>query len=61
MGHLDTACVEVNEWGSRLGPLVFDALAGHVVYVARQRGWPALTDDPGRLHRVDPGLEVELL
>lgn len=40
---------------------VFDALAGHVVHVARTRGWPVLTDDPGRLHRIDPGLEVELL
>lgn len=40
---------------------VFDALAGHVVHIARQRGWPALTADPGRLHRVDPTLEVTLL
>ena len=40
---------------------VFDALAGHVVHVARQRGWPALTADPGRLHRVAPDLEVDLL
>ncbi|HEY6424727.1 MAG TPA: PIN domain-containing protein [Pseudonocardiaceae bacterium] len=40
---------------------VFDALAGHVVHVARQRGWPALTADPGRLHRIHPTLEVDLL
>ncbi|MGH4019288.1 MAG: hypothetical protein ACRDT0_08645 [Pseudonocardiaceae bacterium] len=40
---------------------VFDALAGHVVHIARLRGWPALTADPGRLHRVDPTLEVDLL
>ncbi len=38
---------------------VFDALAGHVVYLARRRGWPALTADPGRLHHVDPTLEVD--
>jgi hypothetical protein len=39
----------------------FDALAGHVVYIARRRGWPALTDDATRLHHVDPTLDVELL
>ena len=38
---------------------VFDALAGHVVYTARHRGWPALSADPGRLHRVDRTLDVE--
>ena len=40
---------------------VFDALAGNVLHVARQRGWPALTADPGRVHRVTPDLEVDLL
>ncbi|MGH3978222.1 MAG: hypothetical protein ACRDRZ_04355 [Pseudonocardiaceae bacterium] len=40
---------------------VFDGCAGHVVHVARTRGWPALTADPGRLHRVDRTLEVDLL
>lgn len=40
---------------------VFDVLAGHVADVADQRGWPALSADPPRLLRVDPGLEVELL
>lgn len=40
---------------------VFDAMAGHVVYVARQRGWPALSADPGRLRRIDPGLAIDLL
>lgn len=38
---------------------VFDALAGHVVYIARHRGWPALSADPGRLHRIDRTLDVE--
>lgn len=60
VGELDAgAAAAVGQLLERAG--AFDALAGHVVYVARQRGWPALTDDPGRLHRVDPGLEVELL
>jgi predicted nucleic acid-binding protein len=40
---------------------VFDAMAGHVAYVAHQRGWPALSADAGRLRRVDPALEIELL
>jgi hypothetical protein len=40
---------------------VFDALAGHVVYITRHRGWPALSADPGRLRRVDPALDIDLL
>lgn len=40
---------------------MFDAMAGHVVHVARQRSWPALSADPGRLRRIDPGLEIDLL
>jgi len=40
---------------------VFDATAGHVVHTARQRSWPALSADPGRLRRVHPDLEIELL
>lgn len=40
---------------------VFDALAGQMVYVARQRGRPALSSDPGGLHRVDAALDVDLL
>ncbi|MBN9795541.1 hypothetical protein DMP17_44290 [Pseudonocardia sp. TMWB2A] len=39
----------------------FDALAGHVVYTARQRGWPALSADPDRLTRLNPGVEITLL
>lgn len=27
---------------------VFDACAGHIVHIARSRGWPVLTDDPER-------------
>jgi len=40
---------------------VFDATAGHVVQVARQRGWSALSADAGRLRRIDPGVAVDLL
>lgn len=40
---------------------VFDALAAHVDYVARQRGWPALSADPDRLRRINAALEVDLL
>ena len=58
LGELDAAA-QVDQLLGAAG--VFDALAGHVVHVARQRGWPALTADPGRLHRVASGLEVDLL
>jgi len=40
---------------------VFDALAGQVVLIARHRGWPALSADPGRLLRVNPSVQVEQL
>jgi predicted nucleic acid-binding protein len=40
---------------------VFDACAGQCVQVARTRGWPALTADPGRLRRVDPDVQLDLL
>ena len=39
----------------------FDAAAGHVILVARQRGWPVLTADPGRLQRIAPDLDLDLL
>ncbi|MGH3722047.1 MAG: hypothetical protein ACRDRI_25035 [Pseudonocardiaceae bacterium] len=39
----------------------WDGIAGHVILVARQRGWPALTSDPGRLQRIAPDLDVNLL
>ncbi|MGH4010687.1 MAG: hypothetical protein ACRDTH_21425 [Pseudonocardiaceae bacterium] len=39
----------------------FDGCAGHVVHVARTRGWPALSADPGRLRRVDPAVQLDLL
>ncbi|MGH8921683.1 MAG: hypothetical protein ACRD0H_25660 [Actinomycetes bacterium] len=60
LGELDaTAASHVDHLLLAAG--VFDALAAHVVYVARQRGWPALTDDPGRLRRVDPNVQLDLL
>lgn len=60
LGELDAAAADqVDRLLTDAG--VFDALAGHIVHVARLRGWPALSADPGRLHRVDPALEVDLL
>jgi hypothetical protein len=40
---------------------VFDGCGGHVVHVARSRDWPALSADPGRLRRIDPAVQVDLL
>lgn len=40
---------------------VVDVLAGHVVHIARTRGWPVLTTDPDRLRRLDASVEVQLL
>ncbi|HXT43558.1 MAG TPA: hypothetical protein VN748_05505 [Pseudonocardiaceae bacterium] len=40
---------------------VFDGCAGHIIYIARARGWPTLTADPGRLHRIAPDLDLDLL
>lgn len=39
----------------------WDGIAGQVILVARQRGWPVLTTDPGRLQRIAPDLDVNLL
>jgi len=36
-----------------------DVLAGWVVHACRQRGWPALSTDPGRLRRIDPDLDID--
>ncbi|MGH3912232.1 MAG: hypothetical protein ACRDTC_02290 [Pseudonocardiaceae bacterium] len=40
---------------------MFDATAGHVVHIARLRGWPALSADPGRLRRLDRDLSIDPL
>ncbi|MFN2494417.1 MAG: hypothetical protein ABR608_00695 [Pseudonocardiaceae bacterium] len=39
----------------------FDVTAAWVVHICRQRMWPALSSDPGRLRRIDPDLPVDLL
>ena len=39
----------------------WDGIAGQVILMARQRGWPVLTTDPGRLQRIAPDLDVDLL
>jgi hypothetical protein len=39
----------------------WDGTAGQAILVARQRGWPVLTADPGRLHRIAPDLDLDLL
>lgn len=39
----------------------FDVCAGQVVVVARRRGWPVITADPGRLRHIDPDLDVLLI
>jgi len=38
-----------------------DVLATWVVHASHQRGWPALSADPGRLRRVDHTVEIDLL
>ncbi len=60
LGELDAATADQVDQ-LLLAANVFDALAAHVVYVARQCGWPALTADPGRLQRVNPDVDVHLL
>jgi len=45
LGELDAAAAaEVDQLLADAD--VFNALAGHVVYIAHQRGWPALSADP---------------
>jgi predicted nucleic acid-binding protein len=60
LGELDaTAARQVDQLLLAAG--VFDACAGHVVHAARTRGWAVLSDDAGRLRRVDPDVQIELL
>lgn len=40
---------------------MWDVTAGHVILVVRQRGWPVLTADPGRIQRIAPDLDLDLL
>ena len=39
----------------------WDGTAGHVILVARSRGWPVLTADAGWLQRIAPDLDLDLL
>jgi len=57
MSPADAAGVEDLLAASR----TFDVMAGWVVHLCRQRGWNALTTDPGRLQRIDPQVPTELL
>ena len=36
-----------------------DAIDAHVALLARERGWPVLTSDPGDLHAIDGSLVIE--
>jgi len=62
LGHLSVVLGELDAVGAReVGQLlitadVFDGCAGHAIVVAR--GWPVLTADPGRLHRITPDLDL---
>ncbi|MBV9143424.1 MAG: hypothetical protein JO115_21320 [Pseudonocardiales bacterium] len=60
LGELDAAAAaQVEQLLTEAG--VFDALAGHIARIARTRGWPVLTADPGRLQRITPDLDLDLL
>jgi hypothetical protein len=38
-----------------------DPIDGHVVLLARERGWPVLSSDPDDLRALDPSLEIETI
>jgi hypothetical protein len=60
LGELDAAtAAQVDQLLLAVG--IFDACAGHIVHIARSRGWPVLTDDPERLRRIDPAIPLDLL
>jgi hypothetical protein len=57
-GKLTTAAaISVDQMLARTG--TWDATAGHVVHTSNERGWTVLSGDPGRLRRVDPGVDVD--
>lgn len=60
LGELDAATADQVDQ-LLLAADVFDGCAGHVVHIARTRGWPALSADPGRLRRVDREVQLDLL
>jgi predicted nucleic acid-binding protein len=55
MGHPSVVLGELDAMGAGqvdqllIAADVFDGCAGHIVHVARSRGWPVLTADPGRV------------
>jgi hypothetical protein len=67
LGHPSLVLGELDATAARhveqllLAADVFDGCAGHVVHIARTRGWAALSADPGRLRRVDPHVQLDLL
>jgi hypothetical protein len=38
-----------------------DPIIAHVVFLARERGWPVRTSDHGPLRAIDPRVEVEVI
>ena len=40
---------------------VFDPPTSWVVHAYHQRGWPAISANPGHLRRIDPDLPIDLL
>jgi hypothetical protein len=60
LGELDAATADQVDQ-LLLAADVFDACAGHIIHIARTRDWPALTADPGKLRRVDPAIQLDLL
>jgi predicted nucleic acid-binding protein len=57
---LDLTDVVARTLGRMLGATrTTDPVDAHIVLVARERGWPVLTSDPGDLLRIDPTLVVE--
>lgn len=67
LGHPSVVLGELDALGARevdqllVVADIFDGCAGHVIHVARTRGWPALSADPARLRRVDPAIQLDLL
>jgi hypothetical protein len=54
LGELDSAtAAQVDQL--LIAANVFDALAAHMVYIARRRGWPALSDRKYNHPRSTPG------
>ena len=54
-GHRD----RIRDQFTRRG--AFDPLASWVALLCHERGWPALSSDPGRLERLDPAVDVDRL